>query len=142
MSDYEDRDGQPSPREPEGEGQQLLDVPESEDAFPPNRPDEEVNQQVEQPVEEAAAFDEPAGDDPVEDALYTSFMQALATGADAAQAFNVSIHAAKQLALDHGIPEMVFEGIASDLFGPYSAALESGQSPQEALRTAFRTLED
>ncbi len=84
---------------------------------------------------------ESSSEDPVEEALYTSFMQAAATGADAAQSFNVGIHAAKQVAIELGIPEMVFEGIAADLFGPYSAALEEGQSPQEALRIALQTLE-
>ena len=95
-----------------------------------------------QPIEEAVVSEELASDDPVEDALYTAFMQAATTSADASQAFNVGIRTAKQVALEHGIPEMVFEGIAADLFGPYSAAVEGGQSPQEALRTALSTLED
>ena len=80
-------------------------------------------------------------EDPVEEALYTSFMQAQATGADASQAFNVGIYSAKQVALDHGIPEMVFEQIASDMFAPYSEALGEGMSPQEALRFALQTLD-
>lgn len=90
----------------------------------------------------AAAEPEQVAEDPVEEALYTSFMQAQATGADASQAFNVGVHAAKQVALEHGIPEMVFERIASDLFGPYSEALSEGKSPQEALRAALQSLED
>lgn len=81
-------------------------------------------------------------DDPIEDALYTSFMQAHATGADSTQAFNVGVHAAKQVALDAGIPEPVFEQIAADLFGPYTEALNEGHSPQEALRAALQSLED
>lgn len=80
-------------------------------------------------------------EDPIEDALYTSFMQAHATGADASQAFNVGVHAAKQVALDAGIPEPVFEKIASDLFGPYTQALNEGSSPQEALRAALQSLD-
>lgn len=91
---------------------------------------------------EQTAVTEGAEEDPIEEALYTSFMQATATGADAAQAFNVAVHSAKQVAIELGIPEMVFEGIAADLFGPYSAALEEGQSAQEALRIALQTLED
>lgn len=84
-----------------------------------------------QPKETAAAPAEASeqSDDPVEEALYTSFMQAQATGADASQAFNVGLHAAKQVAIDHGIPEMVFEQIASDMFAPYSEALGEGMSP-------------
>lgn len=81
-------------------------------------------------------------EDPIEDALYTSFMQAQATGADSSQAFNVGVHAAKQVALEAGIPEPVFEQIASDLFGPYTQAVQEGHSPQEALRTALQSLED
>ena len=69
-----------------------------------------------------------SSDDPVENALYTSFMQAEATGADASKAFNVGIYAAKQVALEHGIPEMVYEQLASDLFAPYTAALNEGQT--------------
>jgi hypothetical protein len=82
-----------------------------------------------------------SSDDPVENALYTSFMQAEATGADASQAFNVGIYAAKQVALEHGIPEMVYEQLASDLFAPYTAALNEGQTPQQALRAALESLE-
>ena len=89
------------------------------------------------PSEPAEAPEE----DPIEETLYTAFMQAVATGADASQAFNVGIHSAKQVALDHGIPEEVFERIASDLFGPYSQALNEGHAPQEALRAALESLE-
>ena len=80
--------------------------------------------------------------DPIDEALYTSFMQATATGADASQAFNVGVYAANQAAMEQGIPEMVFEQIASDLFGPYSAALGEGHSAQESLRIALQTLEE
>jgi hypothetical protein len=82
------------------------------------------------------------GDDPIEETLYTSFMQALATGADASQAFNVATHSAKQIAMDHGIAEDVYEKVASDLFAPYSQALSDGQSPQEALRSALQSLDN
>ena len=82
-----------------------------------------------------------SSDDHVENALYTSFMQAEATGADASQAFNVGIYAAKQVALEHGIPEMVYEQLASDLFAHYTAALNEGQTPQQALRAALESLE-
>ena len=80
-------------------------------------------------------------DDPIEESLYTSFMQAVATGADSSQAFNVAVYAAKQVALDHEIPEDAFDRIAADLFGPYSQALNEGQPPQEALRVALQSLE-
>jgi hypothetical protein len=100
---------------------------------------EDTPEEAQRPV---AGNPETNADDPIEEALYTSFMQAQATGADASQAFNVGIYAAKQVALDAGIPEMIFEQIASDLFGPYSNALGEGQSPQEALRSALKSLED
>lgn len=95
------------------------------------------------PAEEAAEISvaESEADDPVEEALYTSFMQAHATGADASQAFNVGVHAAKQAALEAGIPEPVFEQISSDLFAPYTQALNDGHSPQEALRAALQSLD-
>lgn len=97
----------------------------------------------EQPQDESApapAAQDPS-DDPVEEALYTAFMEAQATGADASQAFNVGTYAAKQVALEAGIPEMAFEQITSDLFGPYTEALNQGHSPQEALRAALQSLE-
>ncbi len=105
---------------------------------------EDGPEQAPQHPEESAAAQEQApepSDDPVEEALYTAFMQAQATGADASQAFNVGLHAAKQVALEHGIPETVFEQIASDMFAPYSEALGEGMSPQEALRFALQRLD-
>jgi len=105
---------------------------------------EDGPEQTPQQIDESAPAQvdaEPKSDDPVEETLYTCFMQAQTTGADASQAFNVGLHAAKQVALDHGIPEAEFEQIASDMFAPYSEALGEGMSPQEALRFALQRLE-
>jgi hypothetical protein len=94
-----------------------------------------------EPAASPAEVAEGSEEDPIEETLYTAFMQAVATGADASQAFNVGVHSAKQVAIDHGIPEEVFERIASDLFAPYSQALNDGHPPQEALRAALQSLE-
>lgn len=148
MSDYSDNSDRPEtggPTEDTSQGNGYSEpamepaAPESPSADPMPA-DPPALETVEAPSEQQEILAEQS-DDPIEEALYTTFMQASATGADATQAFNVALHAAKQVALDLGIPEDAYERIAADMYGPYTAAVTEGHNLQEALRVALQALD-